>query len=202
MKLTAEKRQHLFGVARDEFAARGFGQASLNRIIGEVGMSKSSFYHYFENKTDLFHQTLEQSLAPFLGIAESLDLSVLTLENFWPTLEMMVQTMAEAINQHPEFIQIGRMFYRSRDTAEDLDLTQDLLAVSGDWIERILRCGQTLGLLRDDVPNSFLMDSVMALGMAVDRWMLSHWDDMEKDQRADLQNQAFDMFVRLLEKRS
>jgi len=200
-KLPTDKRAQLIGVAREEFAARGFGQASLNRIIGEVGMSKSSFYHFFENKTDLFQQTLEQSLAPFLGILNALDLSVLNAENFWPTMQMMADGMAEAINQNPEFILVGRMFYRSRDNAAELGLTDDLLLVSGAWIERILQHGQALGLLRDDVPNSFLMDGVMALGMAIDRWMLSHWDDIAGAERKILQHQAFDMFVRLLEKR-
>ncbi len=200
-KLPTDKRAQLFGVAREEFAARGFGQASLNRIIGEVGMSKSSFYHFFENKTDLFQQTLEQSLAPFLGILNALDLSVLNAENFWPTMQMMADGMAEAINQNPDFILVGRMFYRSRDNAAELGLTDDLLLVSGAWIERILQHGQALGLLRDDVPNSFLMDGVMALGMAIDRWMLSHWDDIAEAERKILQHQAFDMFVRLLEKR-
>ena len=32
----------------------GYEGASLNRIIRACGMSKSSFYHYFENKQELF----------------------------------------------------------------------------------------------------------------------------------------------------
>ena len=40
--------------ALDEFAAHGFHDASLNRIIEAAGISKGSMYYYFDGKEDLF----------------------------------------------------------------------------------------------------------------------------------------------------
>lgn len=70
-KLPNDKRIRLFQVSSGEFVSFGFKQASLNRIISEVGMSKSSFYHYFANKEDLFRQTLEYVLKPVLDLHET-----------------------------------------------------------------------------------------------------------------------------------
>ena len=42
------------GAALDEFAAHGFHDASLNRVIDAAGISKGSMYYYFDGKEDLY----------------------------------------------------------------------------------------------------------------------------------------------------
>jgi len=79
-------------------------------------MSKSSFYHYFQSKEDLFKQALDQALAPLLTGLEALDISQLTEQTFWPTVQMMVEEMAKMANHTPEVVMVGRMFYRSLTT--------------------------------------------------------------------------------------
>jgi len=200
-KLPNEKRTQLLNVAREEFSERGFSQASLNAIIANVKMSKSSFYHYFENKTDLFHQTIEQNLAPILSVAETFDVAQLTAESFWPVIEQMAGEMTNRINTSPDFILTARMFYRSRNNPEDLAVTEGIVNTSAEWIAHLLSHGQQLGTIRVDLPTSFLMDSIMALGMSIDRWMFIHWDQLSEDGRLEIQSQIIDMFVRLLEPR-
>ncbi len=200
-KLSKDKRARLFQIASAEFAALGFSRASLNRIIGEMGMSKSSFYHYFENKTDLFKQTLDQAMDPFLTARAQFDLDLLTKETFWPGVEMMTREMAHMANRSPELVTVGRMFYRSRENPEEAALTEDVMALSIDWLAGLIRRGQELELLRDDLPESFVIETLMALGMSMDRWVLSHWDELSDEERMKLNAQAFDLFVRMLEPR-
>jgi AcrR family transcriptional regulator len=52
--LPEEKRQTIIDVAIEEFAENGFEAASINRIVANSGISKGSFYQYFEDKLDLF----------------------------------------------------------------------------------------------------------------------------------------------------
>ena len=122
-KLSAEKRADLFAVSSAEFAAHGFAKSSLNRIISQIGMSKSSFYHYFSNKADLFQQTLENAIEPFLAARDGFDLNTLTADTFWSVMESQTREMAVAANQSPELVMIGRMFYRSFDNPEEQALT-------------------------------------------------------------------------------
>ncbi len=197
-KLPPAKRARLFEVASTEFAAHGFAQASLNRIIAEVSMSKSSFYHYFLNKTDLFDQTLEQSLAPFNEMQKSFDLDLLTAETFWPMVQMMTREMMHMANRSPELVKVGQMFYRSRENPEEQKLTHDLMAKTTAWLEGLLGRGQGLGLLRRDLPDSFIIDILMALGMAMDQWVLAHWDEFSDEKRIALSDKSFDLFARIL----
>ncbi len=52
--LPEEKRQNIVNAAIDEFAKYGYEAASINRIVTNGGISKGSFYQYFEDKMDVF----------------------------------------------------------------------------------------------------------------------------------------------------
>ena len=54
LNLPIEKRQVIINAAIDEFAEFGLENASTNRIVANSGISKGSFYQYFEDKQDVF----------------------------------------------------------------------------------------------------------------------------------------------------
>lgn len=54
LNLPEEKRNVIVNAAIDEFAEYGFEGASINRIVANSGISKGSFYQYFEDKRDVF----------------------------------------------------------------------------------------------------------------------------------------------------
>ena len=49
--------------ARTSFIENGYDGASLNEIIQKAGISKGSFYYYFEDKSDLYLTVLKQEYA-------------------------------------------------------------------------------------------------------------------------------------------
>ena len=65
-------------------------------------------------------------------------------------------------------------------------------------IETLLTRGQALGQIRDDLPASYLIVMVMALGVSTDRWMLAHWDEASDQDRLQMNGKILDMFRRLL----
>ena len=58
LNLSHEKRQTIVNAATDEFSEYGFEAASINRIVANSGISKGSFYQYFEGKADVFKYLL------------------------------------------------------------------------------------------------------------------------------------------------
>ena len=58
LNLSHEKRQTIVNAAADEFSEYGFEAASINRIVANSGISKGSFYQYFEDKADVFKYLL------------------------------------------------------------------------------------------------------------------------------------------------
>lgn len=47
-------REKILETAATRFAAKGFDGTSLNGLIEDLGISKGSFYYYFDDKADLF----------------------------------------------------------------------------------------------------------------------------------------------------
>src|SRR5215472_5941161 len=89
-KMPGEKRERLLTVAAQEFAARGFEAASLNHILEEAQIGKSSAYYYFEDKADRLQ------LAP-----TSEALASLSAETFWPTIAALHDQPLLNARQHP-----------------------------------------------------------------------------------------------------
>ncbi|MCE9646735.1 MAG: TetR/AcrR family transcriptional regulator [Chloroflexi bacterium] len=58
LNLPQEKRQTIISAAVEEFAQFGLENASTNRIVENSGISKGSFYQYFEDKQDVFRYLL------------------------------------------------------------------------------------------------------------------------------------------------
>ena len=54
LNLPEEKRRIIVDAATEEFAEYGLENASTNRIVANSGISKGSFYQYFEDKRDVF----------------------------------------------------------------------------------------------------------------------------------------------------
>lgn len=57
--LQDEKKNKIIEVSKNEFSRYSFYDASINRIIKEAGISRGSFYQYFNNKEDLFIYILD-----------------------------------------------------------------------------------------------------------------------------------------------
>lgn len=63
--LPDEKRERVLAEATREFADHGFHQASVNRIVGRLGIAKGSLFKYFGNKEGLFEYLFGHAVAEF-----------------------------------------------------------------------------------------------------------------------------------------
>ena len=196
LKMKPERREKLFAAATRAFTEHGFEQASLNHIIAEVGMSKSSFYHYFSNKTELFEQIFAQSLAPLAQIVSALEPEVLTAETFWPALLSTAQGSSTLFVDQPHIFMVGRMFHRNLN--EPNGICKGMMDMPLALVTRILEHGKMIGVVRDDLPTSLLIESAMGLGMAIDHWAVEHVEDYTLDEFNAFQARILDMFVRLM----
>lgn len=61
-RLPKEKQFKLMIAAKHEFSKETYANASINQIIKEAGISRGSFYMYFEDKEDLYHYLLQHYL--------------------------------------------------------------------------------------------------------------------------------------------
>lgn len=196
LKMKPERRGKLFAAATREFTELGFEQASLNRIIGEVGMSKSSFYHYFTNKTELFQQIFAQTLAPLADIANAFQPETLTKQTFWPAILTASQGGGELFTSQPEIFNVGRMFHRNLN--EPSGICTDMMQAPLALVSRLLEHGKVIGTIRDDLPTSLLIEAAMGMGMAIDRWAIEHIEAYSKPEFDAFNEKAMGMFIKVL----
>lgn len=196
LKMKPDRRKKLFAAATREFTELGFEQASLNRIIGKVGMSKSSFYHYFGNKTELFQQIFAQTLAPLALIADAFQPEILTKDTFWPAILTASQGGGELFTSQPEIFNVGRMFHRNLN--EPSGICTDMMATPLALVSRILEHGKVIGTIRDDLPTSLLIDAAMGMGMAIDKWAIEHIGTYSKPEFDAFNEKAMGMFINVL----
>ncbi|MCB0964787.1 MAG: TetR/AcrR family transcriptional regulator [Acidimicrobiales bacterium] len=73
----AERRQQLLEVALETFAAKGFGETSMNEVAVAAGVTKPVLYQHFASKKALYHELvdemgsrLEQAIFEAVAVAE------------------------------------------------------------------------------------------------------------------------------------
>ena len=199
--LDPDKQQRLFDSAADEFGEKGYEAASLNRILERSGMSKSSLYYYFEDKADLFTTMMERAIALLFRDIGGFDLNKLTAETYWSGFEDLFRRVMVVMNKNAWWwVKLGRIFYRLRGDPKGSALTGRTFQMVRRWTGLSLARGQQLGVVRTDLPESLLIDSVMGLGEAMDRWMVEHWEEFgDAEGQGVMVTQSIDLFRRLLD---
>lgn len=194
--LPDDKRELLFREARREFCL-GYEQASFNRIISRSGISKGSVYYHFADKADLFTEVV---IDTFAKIGEGIGPlpEPKTAAAFWTNVTTLVTGFDAVALKEPELGAIGRAVYSTVETNNTL---VNLRSRAEAWVQELLKKGQGVGAVRDDLPLSLLARVLTSLSMGLDRWFLEHWESLNKDQLEKLSAKSLDLYRNMLEPR-
>jgi AcrR family transcriptional regulator len=111
LNLPEEKRNVILNAAIDEFAEYGLENASTNRIVSKSGISKGSFYQYFEDKQDLFMYlltVLEREKMEYFKGKHPPSMNMDTFQYF----RWMIKTGMEFNSAYPRLVQaISRVMF-------------------------------------------------------------------------------------------
>jgi AcrR family transcriptional regulator len=139
--LPEEKREKIVSAAVDEFIEYGLENASTNRIVENSGISKGSFYQYFEDKQDVFKHLLallEQEKLEYFRDKHPPSMNLDTFEYF----RWMIKVGMEFNTVNPRMVQaISRvmfgegLYYANFDNVRDRT-TQGLQAIIKQAVAR------------------------------------------------------------------
>lgn len=100
LNLDSEKQNRILNAAINEFAEKGYENASTNDIVKEAGISKGLLFHYFKNKKQLFlflyDYCIDVSLTEFY---KKIDLNE---RDFFVRLRQIHLIKAELLNKYPK----------------------------------------------------------------------------------------------------
>ena len=131
--LPDEKRVIIINAAIDEFAEYGLENASTNRIVANSGISKGSFYQYFEDKQDVFMYlltVLEQEKLDFFKEKRPPNMNMDTFEYF----RWMIKTGMEFNSTNPRLtlaisrVLLGEGMYYGKNFARYREKTTQALS--------------------------------------------------------------------------
>lgn len=146
--LPEEKRSAIEAAAILEFRDHTFAGASINRIVEQSGISKGSFYQYFDDKEDVYLHIMSligsekmNYLKPKLLNPEQV--------GFFEIIREIYRSGIEFGLSHPDYLEIGNKMMR------DPTMTARLMAHFGDLglgvYRDLIRNGQTNGEIRADM---------------------------------------------------
>lgn len=162
-------------VARDHFARNGRDGASLNRIVEDAGISKSSAYHYFDGKDDLFVAVAADTLtriAAVLGPWPGADSEA----ELWDRFHDASARLTEFLLAHPEH----------RALLERIDTPSE----PSPWLRAFFANAVALGLV-DTAPNAQLLEgATLAVLQATDQWALPRLSNPDAAQAVSAATEA------------
>jgi AcrR family transcriptional regulator len=93
-------KEHILITAYKLFLQKGFKGTSMNMLVKESGLSKGAFYHYFENKEQLFVESLDNLFFSFAPYNQSNNVQL--KENLWENIEQYIENAQTLITKMQE----------------------------------------------------------------------------------------------------
>jgi AcrR family transcriptional regulator len=196
-RLDDEKRARILEAAAQEFAANGYENASLNRILETAGISKGAAYYYFDDKADLFSTVMARAWDE-MGGEVFFDLETLTAESFWPALADTYRRQFAAYRAKPWLAGLMRALATLPQGMVMGGALGDRMAAMIAWLETIFERGKQLGVIRGDLPADLLLALVMTIDQTADRWMMTHWDELDQTAQEHQVDLVVDLLRRVL----
>ncbi|MEL6339690.1 MAG: TetR/AcrR family transcriptional regulator [Myxococcota bacterium] len=197
-KLPDDKKRRILEVAAQEFIEHGFEKASLNLIIERAGISKGSMYYYFHDKTHLYVAVLDRMVMRVFEQQPLPERSTLTADNYWQRFSEYMIQLANYWEEHPEVTALAKTMTPMRHLRGEAPF-KSLYERTRIWLDRIFDAGQSLGVIRDDMPRDLMMTLWLAVDDVLDAHALERWDSMSPQEHSDYIVNGWNMFQRMFE---
>jgi AcrR family transcriptional regulator len=196
-KLPEEKRTRILEAAAKEFAACGYENSSMNKILDDAGISKGAAYYYFDDKADLYITTLLHYLEA-LWAELPFNIDRFSAGTFWSEVAAVYRHLLFTYYDRPWVLGITKAggpvpatMPREGPVAELWKSAQGLMA-------QVVQRGRELHLIRDDLPDDLMQALIIGIDDAHDRWFYAHRAGMSRDDVAAAAERRADTLRRLL----
>jgi AcrR family transcriptional regulator len=192
----AQLRQRILDAARSEFAAKGYEAASLNRILLTAGLSKGSFYYYFDDKLDLAATVYLEAARPMAEFGEIETPN--SVEEFWAEFHRFsFERLRDIDVKRTETELVMRLAHVMLENPELMARLMPLFAGGRARLAAFLQRGVELGAIRSDLPVAVLMQLMQDMKTSLFKSMYPEERLITEDELRSFTELILDMGKRL-----
>ncbi|NUO51333.1 MAG: TetR/AcrR family transcriptional regulator, partial [Polyangiaceae bacterium] len=146
----------------------------INRILLAAGLSKGSFYYYFDDKADLAVAVLEREALRHVAMLDGVR-EPDTPAEFWAELDQLIARGTEQLRQSPRaatdaLMRLGTAASHHAELREKL--TSSVLMQSASKLHALWKRGQAIGALRTDLSVEMLLLLIQEIKIALVKLLL------------------------------
>lgn len=159
--LREQKRAHILATAIRVFGKKGYHQTSIADIVDEAGVARGTFYLYFESKSSVFLELLDQLLLHLRENVVGVDVG----PNAPPMDEQLLETVRRVLRTAENNRSLATILFREAvglDSDVDLKLRHFYGSIHAFLVASLTE-GERLGVTRQldtDVTASCILGSI------------------------------------------
>ena len=200
-----ERKKEILDTAQTLFYSNGYEQTSINNIIEKIGISKGTFYYYFNSKEELLDSLAERSAIEIMEVAkkivedDKLD-AIQKFNGFFAAAKTWKVANKDLI------IAIIRVMYRDENIIIRHKMLKRNMEMVSPYIRKIVEQGIKEGTFNNPFPEDV---GELILGMGYSIWdissklLLEAFEEPEKiellERKMKLYENAIDRILRLPE---
>ncbi len=158
LNIEPEKRERVLNASINEFALKGFKNASTNEIVKEAGISKGLLFHYFANKKQLYlflHDYLMEIMKE-----EYFHKPWIEERDFLEKMRMASLTKLELFRKHPMIFKFFLTAYSETDAEVKYEVADRMQKLLSDNLPKIYD-NVDLSNIREGVDQRKAMNLIM-----------------------------------------
>jgi TetR/AcrR family transcriptional regulator len=170
LNLPEEKKSRILDTAIQEFAEKGYDGASINTMVGRLGISKGSIFQYFNNKKSLFFYVFDYAVGlvkrTLVQVKEDTE-----NEEVFERIRKSLLAGIEFIQKHPHIYRIYLNLQSGGDTPFRSEVIHKIRLFSAEYLSSLLK----QGMQRGEISNKLSIgQAVFLLDAVLDRFLLAY----------------------------
>lgn len=187
IQLNNQKKDRIMQAIMNEFSESSFSQASINRIIKEAGISRGSFYQYFEDKEDCYLEMLgviaEEKMKIFKEIVQ-IDPNATLFEHYI----QMIKQIQIWMEMRPQYFKISMLM--DLDNSEFIQKLIDKNPSLMDYFIHLIKRDIERNIIKSNVDPYLLCEVLIAINKAM---LLDTFQNKDYKGMVDKSNAILDL---------
>jgi len=177
LNLPEEKQKRIIDVAIQEFATKGYQKASINTMIGNLGIAKGSMYQYFDNKESLFRYIFEYGVRMVKDTIRLAEENVSPGQDTFTKIQVFFSSSIEFVKTYPLIFRLYLRTAFESDLPFKQELVKKIYLFSMAYLIPLIEEGKVRGEIREDCRPQLVAFMIMAM---IDRFLQSYlWTHLD-----------------------